>query len=264
MLRILRRHPLLTAIVGVALVSFLFVSGSTTFQICLDQDTYRYSGHAAKESPSGLFSVMIQYILNRWNCTGLFIDENDGGITAIATLLIAIFTITLWLTSRAQLRELNRQVLLQSEEFTATHSPKIIVRVVELAKFSRDEHAEWRIIVTNGGETDAIITDVGGVFLRVQIDKWISPEDRTFARLISPAIILAPGERQIFTGISEETWEVSAVMSVEDSLSYLYLIGEIHYCDRYMRKRQTGYIRRFDPESKRCLRVDDPDYEYQD
>ena len=73
-------------------------------------------------------------------------------------------------------------------------------------------------------------------------DKWLSPTEKTFAKPHSPAIQLSPGERHIFTASSDENWDIGAIMSVENRQSNLFVIGEIHYRDRYMTKRQTGYL----------------------
>src|SRR5882724_10738673 len=95
----------------VVAVAAAFVFSSPVFQICVDQETYQKDSQQPEKSPSGFTGVRLsQGAAAFWFCTGTFIDENAAGITAVASLIVAGFTLTLWWASRGQLRQLERTV----------------------------------------------------------------------------------------------------------------------------------------------------------
>ena len=107
------------------------------------------------------------YVSGYLYCSTEAVDANHDLVIAAGTIVIAIFTCTLWWSTNKlwgagerQLVELNRQVILASKEFTATHRPKLF-RVVEMLSILPGDAAQWRIILTNSGESDAYENDVG-------------------------------------------------------------------------------------------------------
>src|SRR5262245_48133681 len=79
-----------------AVLLILFVGGfvwvesfSSSFQSCMEQQT----GH------EGL-ALIISYS----RCTARFVNEHNGGLSALASLVVALFTFTLWLIASSQLR----------------------------------------------------------------------------------------------------------------------------------------------------------------
>lgn len=105
-----RRFMWLIIVAAAILIVSAIVDRSHLFQICLNAHYIRNSGQISKESIGDFFWI-------RWWCTGAFIDGNGVAITAFATVVMALFTATLFFTSRDQLRELKRSVdvLAQSE-----------------------------------------------------------------------------------------------------------------------------------------------------
>jgi len=81
------------AILCVVLLGFLGTL-SSTFQQC---DGGRSAGYSQKEQPN--FREKTGTIIV---CEGMTIDANGGLLTALATIAVAAFTLTLWLTSRRQ------------------------------------------------------------------------------------------------------------------------------------------------------------------
>lgn len=68
-----------------------FVGGSKTFQECIDSENAQHSTETndpTKQSGS-VFFVSIR------DCSGVFVDRNESSVTAISTLVIAVFTIAL-------------------------------------------------------------------------------------------------------------------------------------------------------------------------
>ena len=95
------RRSLLTFTVAMLLLLFAFIAlergFSAAFNECLRQN-----------AAAGFGPVVSAYI----SCSGSFIDANSGGITALATLVIAAFTATLWVAT-------SRQAKLTREAFVA-------------------------------------------------------------------------------------------------------------------------------------------------
>src|SRR5262249_10015883 len=80
----------------VVVLLILFVGGfvwvesfSSSFQSCMEQQTAR----------EGL-ALVISYS----RCTARFVNEHNGGLSALASLVVALFTFTLWLIASSQLR----------------------------------------------------------------------------------------------------------------------------------------------------------------
>jgi hypothetical protein len=84
----------------------LIVETSTIFTTCL------------AERP-GLFVKAIVQLESRRKCLGPFVDKNNGAITALAGVVVAIFTLTLWWSTRTQfkhVREVERAYGLPSRQ----------------------------------------------------------------------------------------------------------------------------------------------------
>ena len=81
---------------------------SSSFQTCVSEKYLQQSNHQSeKKSPD---FVSRAFVVSRVNtdCLGTFLYESREAVTAVATAFIALFTLTLWLTSRTQLRHAHR------------------------------------------------------------------------------------------------------------------------------------------------------------
>jgi hypothetical protein len=104
----LRRAYPLVAFVAILVVFVGFERAfSPPFQSCIKQHPQNESGTPAEENPSGFCITVDAY----GRCTGSFIDANGNGITALATVVIAAFTVTLWIATSRQ-GVLNREALI--------------------------------------------------------------------------------------------------------------------------------------------------------
>jgi hypothetical protein len=88
--------------------------------VCHDEQHNQYKANTNQESCSSLYVALIIETRFTRQAIRLFLDENKDAIGELATVVIALFTATLWLTSRNQLRELKRSVDLANNEFIAT------------------------------------------------------------------------------------------------------------------------------------------------
>src|SRR5450631_3814823 len=73
-------------------------SFSPSFQQCVAASGNSDETNAKKEKDSAGGSAIYNYV----RCTGQFLDESEGTITAIATIVIAAFTCTLWIATSKQ------------------------------------------------------------------------------------------------------------------------------------------------------------------
>jgi len=87
---------LIRTLVAILLILFVGLSGfvwvesfSSSFQSCMEQQTGR----------EGL-ALIISYS----RCSARFVNEHNGGLSALASLMVAAFTFTLWLIASSQLR----------------------------------------------------------------------------------------------------------------------------------------------------------------
>jgi hypothetical protein len=90
------RRSVLTFTAATLLLLFAFIASergfAPSFIECLNRD-----GQSAAASVGTVASAYV-------SCTGIFVDANSQGITALATLVIAAFTATLWLATSRQAR----------------------------------------------------------------------------------------------------------------------------------------------------------------
>jgi hypothetical protein len=87
---------LIRTLVAVLLILFVGLPGfvlvesfSSSFQSCMEQQTGR----------EGL-ALIISYS----RCSARFVNEHNGGLSALASLMVAAFTFTLWLIASSQFR----------------------------------------------------------------------------------------------------------------------------------------------------------------
>ena len=105
----------------VVILTTLFVAVERTsspfFQACINEQGDHKAQHAAEENPATFGTVVTAYV----RCSGRFIDRHDASITALATIIIAAFTFTLWVSNEKMWSatektvELTRQSLIASQ-----------------------------------------------------------------------------------------------------------------------------------------------------
>jgi len=96
-------------------------SFSPTFQQCTSGQENSAQTSAAEKQPSFFGTTVDTYV----RCTGLFFENNSEAVTALATLIIAIFTFTLWRATSTQAR-LTREALIADKRafvFAESFSP---------------------------------------------------------------------------------------------------------------------------------------------
>jgi hypothetical protein len=99
-----------------------------------------------------------------------FLDSINTVITAISTFAVAIFTYTLWRSTRGMLEATDKTVKLAREEFIASHRPRLRIRNVvvhhpktvngqQLPLFHAGQTVSGQLYMVNVGESRADILD---------------------------------------------------------------------------------------------------------
>ncbi len=231
-------------LLAVSICVFL-VTLSPSYQSCIAN--YKQSNGDNREQ--GFVENTAQLIV----CEASSLNINTGAITALATIAVAAFTLTLWLVT-------NNQVRLAREEFTATHRPRLRIRGIQ-----KDRGGAF-IEITNVGESPAIITGVRGVFGRKDGIRWATERPNLLANvkpLEKSQQILAAGESRGFC--------VSATEPGSSTDGYLVLAGVIQYADANKIKRATGFCWAYAPITDAFIHpkaankeVYDYEYNYED
>jgi hypothetical protein len=240
-----------TGIVAVGLVVWIVVS-SQSFQSCINQSKDQASEQAFQKGPSDLVISLIRRINFSAHCVGEFIDNNNEAITAISTLFIALFTLTLWVSTTGTLK-------LAREEFNSAHRPKLRVRRIEPFL------SPWivRYEVTNVGDTPAMIT-------RHDIVLFVKPSDDEAKKTIIPVCMecrrMAPGQYLICEtklAIADDD-EYALIWNQATDNGTLNISGVIVYADALGILRRTKFLRTYDGKTGRFRKSDDPEDEYED
>lgn len=209
---------------------------------------------------------MLRYLM-RFEC---FLDAHNGAITAVATVIIGLFTIALAIVGRSQAVLTRDAINLARAEFTASHRPRIIMRDVNLLQEGGDMSIIYMLINSGGNEATVI-------------ESWLTTEliqKGTSIRNLRSAGHNDLGPIKIAAG---EVADLIHIISDERARAYirfgpgslrleavagiiwnLYFTGAIVYQDSAGNRRRSVFRRQWDPEREGFYRTDDPDHEYAD
>ena len=129
MSRMLRAAKIAIGFFVIALVLSVFWS-SSFFRTCVNGQQSAY-GQEAKEKLPPFFFAGSDTGAIAIRCAGHVTYEYRDAVTAVATVFIALFTLTLWLSTKKMMAATKAAVDLASKEFIATHRPKVIVRFIQ-------------------------------------------------------------------------------------------------------------------------------------
>lgn len=251
-------------------------SFSPVFQCCIDQNKNTNAGATTKENPATFGTVASSYI----RCSGEFIESHNGGITALATLVIAAFTGTLWISTSKQARLTRESIDLARNEFISTWRPKLRVRNIVVYQ-------------PEGGEKFPLFTpcrpligklqvvNIGGTTAKIKQGRIIVfwnesglPMELPYARsnigVYLPEASLAPGKsiEPAFQSDATLPANVGTISTGVIGQLHLYVMGSIEYDDESGIRRRTNFCREYRRLNwqidGRFYPVDDPDYEHEE
>jgi hypothetical protein len=195
-----------------------------------------------------------------------FLNYISPSMTAIATVAIAAFTLTLWRATTEQGRLTRESIQLARDEFNATHRPRISVRGFRtLAETVGDAEVSTTFIYANVGDLPAKIVEIR---TNVTIDRTL-PSGLIFVRHKIEHVTLASGEKETFA-INDNSMEMHFHRTTNQDRppssvpSTAYVTGVIVYEDTAGRRRETGFCRVNNDGIDRWLLAEHSEYEYQD
>jgi hypothetical protein len=140
---------------AIALIVGLGLAGaareqSAAFQACMDKQTVHSGTQQQAKAPSDVAVPMFQRWPVAFLCTGTFLDENNAAITAVATLIIAVFTIVLTGVTDRQARLTKETLIADKRAFVfSTGCSQFWNLNKESGQYDWNFRAQWQ----NSGDT---------------------------------------------------------------------------------------------------------------
>jgi len=186
-------------------------------------------------------------------------NENTGALTALATIAVAFFTLTLWIVT-------GNAVSLARAEFNAAHPPHLVVRNVWSPNATEDKPIEIEFEVINVGASDAIIRAssfeahlvTSGTFYDIPLPTVGDPP----ANVLGP-VILGPSAVLRKSFKPGGNWTPTHMRIGLEGQGFFWG-GKILYRDGANQPRRLGVFRRFQVSTKRFRSVSDDEYVYDD
>lgn len=241
--RMLRRYatrfyPVALLLLGFALFGWL-VTLAPTYQFCIAKEyqPYSYGKSYDLQYRTGAFFI----------CEAETLNANTGALTALATIAIAVFTLTLWVVTGESVR-------LARDEFSASHRPKLLLRDASAwpaRKLDSGERIEVTYTIVNVGDTPCRIIQ--------------SATNLEFTQG-GVALLLVSLHRNVVTQIRLEAGESSPETHKDETLSWnintfgyypnnpdvgLWFSGHIVYVDDRKVMREMAFRRRYNPGIRR-------------
>jgi hypothetical protein len=202
-----------------------------------------------------------------------FIDKigDPTWATAVASIAVAVFTGTLWWSTRGMLKATSDNIKLMRDhlmlgrnEFISTHRPKIILREAIIGSVLEGKPISVIMHFANVGET-------AGTIVRSHVSVEIVSVDRL---MLHPTvdntndfgeIKLGPGEARLVRFPKETpTWEgekfklrsLQTTEGVKTRRDFtVHLVGQLIYMDELRTPRRTAFRRELYPERQRFYRI---------
>jgi len=221
--------PLVLWIVGLALVVW-FIASSETFQNCVEAAKNQTSDQSAKNS--------VSYVLIS-RCTGDFVTVHHDAITALSTLFIALFTLTLWFATWR---------LWRSSERHAERELRAYITVVPTGLFNIDPNLRLvsTITIINGGRTPAHRVEQAAI---IRMEQHPLAPSFPFPNLAGIArnsrMVVAPQIPHGGQAIADQDFTQNQIVEILQAPTQggrrLYLFGQIDYLDAFDVPRWTRY-----------------------
>jgi hypothetical protein len=197
----------------------------------------------------------------------VFKTLNDLGaaITALATVIIAVFTGTLWFSTNKQARLTRESIDLARDEFISTHKPKIVIREPRLGESQANPVGDKFSIVTytveNCGNSDAEIVNAAiEASCAIPMGYPVQTQLTEQSRDIEPITIVPGGYVQLV--YKSNLPAGTSLFPESNGDTCLYFYGKISFKDRIGTIRITAFCRRFNVHRNRFCLIPDCEDEY--
>jgi hypothetical protein len=227
----LRSAAVFIVAIIVLLVAFYFAerSFSPAFQTCVEKHQAADSNRIAEDDITGRWISLVEHSIR---CSGEFVEANSAAITALAAILVAAFTASLWIATGRQAK-LTRQAVMAGKR--AFVFPTGVVALPESNAQTGSFH--WRLVPAweNSGETptrnlriyaDCILTNVPlpESFSFTQID----PEEPPAMAMLGPK---ATSKGGIAPHAAAPALTPQDILDIQSGQRFLYLWGWARYSD---------------------------------
>jgi hypothetical protein len=131
-------------------------TSSPFFQTCIGDQQDTETNASPKDKPPGYDAVFTSYVA----CTGRFIEGHGVGITALATIVIAAFTATLWMATSGMTQTAGESVRIAERALADIERPYIYIfnpSGFKLETNIEDPFFYFQYSVANYGKTPASI-----------------------------------------------------------------------------------------------------------
>jgi hypothetical protein len=254
-----------------ALAVFVIVEAaqqSPSFQQC-KAERKAHAGNPDQNKLSARASVVFR-------CAGVFLDNNSALVSAIATAVIAWFTISLARATRTQAILTRESIQLSRHQILAIHRPKVRIRNVvvhpaqaffqaRFARFAANELVHGQLYMANVGGTPAHIKEtLCEVF-------WINaplPMERPYEGrdgITFNDVTIVAGSSYPLPFASDKLLSPDAFQGITTDGSWrIYVMGWVEYEDDRKIRRRTAFCREYDRSRHRFFPVQDADYEHEE
>jgi hypothetical protein len=242
-----RRLAWALAALGVLLIGAWIVQGSNSFQSCLAGDSERFDDAgfvrliAAETSSPGDIA-----------CLGDFLDANEPTLVALATVVVAGFTGTLWAATK-KMQQSTEQLARNAEE-TAQRQLRAYVSGTPEFIFSFDENHAPRVQfrIHNTGATPANEVRHRAAVVVLSGDGFRLP---ALSETFSASGVLFPNAELRGVAEGEKPLDPATLTSLHDGTARLFCYGEIDYVDAFMHPHTTRFCHEVCTERETWLKL---------
>jgi hypothetical protein len=254
--------------------SSYLVASSQSFQHCV-RERKNYQPYQALHEKGSLFAKPISRLELTVACGRVTAGQNDGAIAALATIVVAFFTFTLWRSTDKLWNETKTSIDLARSEFAATHRPRIRIKHVWLGSdIWSGEPAKIDLVVVNAGAVTAIIRSYKFTIAVFHVSAHLPPRPIFENNLSADYRELPSGfSLEIRDPTEGKIFSSQEIINLQ-TFSKLLCWGAIEYEDSaHTIVRTTAFARVFERTQDipgmlgrpdRFRAIDDPDYEYED
>ena len=220
---------------GVVLLAAWIVQGSNSFQSCLENggqpfDDAAFRLAAAAEDQPG----------SNVECLGEFLDSNEPTIVALAAIMIAGFTGTLWAATKRMQQSSER--LARTADETAQRQLRAYVSGTpeSIGSFDQSHPPCVHFRIHNSGATPAHEVRYRAsvaVLSAADAQGRVPPMNQSFS---APCVLFPNGELRA-TGEPEAAVDAAAIAALQDGGARLYCYGDIDYVDAFMHPHSTRF-----------------------
>lgn len=229
------------------------VGGSTSFHQCV-RDHKNDDRYKALHEGSPIVraeAVRLRFVAD---CTGIFIDQNGNSITALATILIAAFTGTLWWVTKRSVRAAEAAAIAAARSAKVAESsltelerayvfvvirPAIQAVVMGVSGSCRLFDAFVGITIHNHGKRPAILRRLRGYGIVAETAPTELIELPETSRRLPDGLAVAAGDpfsTQVSVRLTDDEWH-----DIRNWNRWLYFCGLVDYQDVLGNDRTTGY-----------------------